>query len=213
MTRPSTERTNDEWVAALTGVATADHRRAVEDLARYLRGALVRVLRSRGSVDEDDLSDFTQETLLRITERIHTFRGDSRFTTWATAIATRVAFTEMRRRSVRRKGQAVLDRLFDEAQRSGACETLPADENLARRQLLQALEHAIATRLTERQRIAITAELRGIPTIAIAERLDTNQNALYKLVHDARKKLRAALTRAGFDRETMLATLDGGPRR
>lgn len=213
MTPSIRDRTNDEWVAALTGVATPEHRRALDELSRYLRGALARVLRSRGSVDEDDLADFTQETLLRITERIHTFRGDSRFTTWATAIATRVAFTEMRRRSVRRKGQSVLDRLFEEAQRTGAGETLPADENAARRQLLTALDDAIATRLTERQRIAISAELRGVPTITIAERLDTNQNALYKLVHDARKKLRQSLIRAGFDRETMLATLDGGPRR
>ena len=67
----------------------------------------------------------------------------------------------------------------------------------------------IAEDLTERQRTAILAELRGVPTIEIAERMGTNQNALYKLVHDARKKLRRALLDAGFSESELRAAYDG----
>ena len=63
--------------------------------------------------------------------------------------------------------------------------------------MLQALRQSIDTCLTDRQRTAILAELRGIPTLEIAARLGITQNALYKLAHDARKKLRAALGSMG----------------
>jgi len=68
---------------------------------------------------------------------------------------------------------------------------------------MDALRHAIATQLSERQRVAILAELRGVPTVEIAERLGSNQNALYKLTHDARKKLRTALVADGFTAESL----------
>jgi RNA polymerase sigma-70 factor (ECF subfamily) len=88
--------------------------------------------------------------------------------------------------------------------RRSACAGAPApDEALSRTHLYQVLESAIATRLTERQRLAIVAELRSIPTVEIAERLGTNTNALYKLTHDARRRLHQALVEAGFTADSI----------
>ena len=80
-----------------------------------------------------------------------------------------------------------------------------ADIPLTLEHLFAALDVAIHTRLSERQRTAVLAELHGLPTVEIAARLETNQNALYKLVHDARKKLRTALQDQGFDAEALSA--------
>ncbi len=201
-------RTDAQWIDALRAAAGPDAERALGELARFLRGLLARVLRGRAT--DDDLADFTQEALLQIVARLSGFRGESRFTTWAGAVATRVAFTELRRRSVRERGRQSFEEILADA-RAVAGRALPsADDVAARRRLLAALEQAIATELTERQRTAILAELRGVPTVEIAARLDTNQNALYKLVHDARRKLRQALERAGYDAASVRAELEEG---
>lgn len=190
------KRSNEEWLAALRGRDGP----VVEELGSYLRRVLARILRPR-RLSEDDLSDLTQEGLLRILEKLDSFRGDSAFTTWATAVATRVAFTQLRRQGVRERGRTD----FDEARVDALSLERPRpalqDDVLSRGHLLAELERAMATALTERQRIAVVAELRGVPTVELAERLGTNPNALYKLHHDARKKLRSALVEAGFTAE------------
>jgi len=193
----SRRRTNEEWLAALTS-AGGGHDAALEELRTFLRRLLAKALR-RHAVTDDDLSDLVQEALLLILSRFETFRGDSAFTTWAAAVAIRAAFTELRRRSVRSSAR----RDFEQVERGAALDpgtrgARGADELAARAELLAALEQAIATELTQRQRTAVLAELRGLPTVEIAARMNTNQNALYKLVHDARRKLRAALVARGF---------------
>ena len=84
---------------------------------------------------------------------------------------------------------------------------------MAHDQLLRALTRAIDNELTDRQKIAIMAELRGVPTVEIARQLQTNQNALYKLVHDGRKKLRKALVAAGFSAEFLHDYSGGGSQQ
>lgn len=64
--------------------------------------------------------------------------------------------------------------------------------------MLDKLKALITSELTERQWTAITAELNGMPLPQIAEKLNTNTNSIYKLLHDARKKLRSGLEVAGF---------------
>jgi RNA polymerase sigma-70 factor (ECF subfamily) len=63
---------------------------------------------------------------------------------------------------------------------------------------MEVLQRVMLTDLTDRQRIALEAELEGMNQVPLAEKLGTNPNALYKLVHDARKRLRAALEREGI---------------
>jgi len=193
------ERSNAEWLELLRQPAACAS--AVRELGDYLRRGLARVLRERRDLQEHDLDDIVQETLLRIVGSLDRFRGDSRFTTWALAVGTRVAFSELRRRKVRRRECESFEAL-SEALRLPDAHPEPAPQDVAERHdLLHVLRHSIQHALTERQRLAVAAELAGIPTLEIAERLGTNQNALYKLHHDARKKLRAALEAAGFARE------------
>ncbi len=192
-------RTNEAWVEALRGIGEQSSE-AAQDLAAYLRRVLAKVVRAR--FDSDDLGDLVQESLARILKSLDSFRGDSAFTTWATGIATRVAFTELRRRAVRARGTDAFDDVQEEVRRLEADAPAP-DEVASSRDLTRALRQAISTQLTERQRVAILSELRGIPTIEIADRMETNQNALYKLTHDARKKLKAALLEAGFEAESI----------
>ena len=192
-------RSNADWLAALRGEGE-DHARAIRDLGARLAGISRRILATRGG--ELDVDDLVQETLVRILDRLDSFRGDSAFTTWATGVAIRVVHTELRRRAARASGLDV----FEEARLDVDLSKHATHDPLGttcRSEILAELRRAIDDRLTERQRIAILAELRGIPTVEIAERLDTNQNALYKLVHDARKKLRSALLEAGYTAEAI----------
>ncbi len=177
---------NEDWLTGLTAAPRDDQ------LVRELRDVVCRGLSSalrRRAIDEDELEDFTQEAVIRILERLDTFRGDSKFTTWAVAVAIRIALTHLRRRRAR---SVDLDEVLHAAPDRGPSTSAEADE------LLGALRAAIDRDLTELQRTAVLAELAGMPTVVIAERLGTNPNALYKLHHDARRRLRRSLADAGF---------------
>ncbi len=203
----SARRDGDEWLAALRdgGLAAAD---ATEALRRMLRGALARAFGDRGA--GLDLEETTQEAVLQVLRSLERFRGDSSFPTWAIAVATRTAYSELRRRKVREGRTVPFAEVVEQAERLGDERAVDPAASAGNRQLFVALEQAIATALTTRQRSAILAELRGVPTVEIAARLGTNQNALYKLVHDARMNLRRELERRGFDASALHDLAAGG---
>lgn len=78
----------------------------------------------------------------------------------------------------------------------------------ARRALLNALQDAIAGGLTDRQRTALLAELKGMPQDEIASHLGSNRNAIYKLTHDARKKLKTRLEAIGYTAEDVFSCIN-----
>jgi RNA polymerase sigma-70 factor (ECF subfamily) len=152
------------------------------------------------------VEDFAQEAMLRILERLGdspsaggAFRGDSRFTTWALAIAMRVAFTELRRA---RWQDVPFEALVPAEEAGPSLAAAPADpeRTLARARAVAVLEAGIA-QLTERQRTVLVAELRGLPQDEIARRLGSNRNAVYKVAHDARRALVRALEAGGVTYE------------
>ena len=199
MARSLTHRSNDDWIAAL-GTSSGAGKAALEELQSYLRRVFGKLV--GGSLNHDDTDDLIQETLTRVVENLGSFRGDSAFTTWVTGIATRTAFSELRRRRVRASRSDNFAEAQDEARRMADPRGFPADESLARRDLLEALRGAIGQSLTERQRVVVLAELAGVPSVEIAERMGTNRNALYKVAHDARRRLRQVLLDAGFSAES-----------
>lgn len=197
-------RGNAAWIAALRG-DSADGAEAVAELEVYLHRVLFSV--GGGRLGTEAVGELVQDTMVRIVESLDRFRGDSAFTTWAAGIGTRVLFTELRRRRTRERRRDPFDEALADAREPGA----PApDAAASRNELLAALERAIAQSLSERQRTAILAELRGVPTVEIAERLGTNPNALYKLTHDARRKLRRALVHEGFGAESLRGGSEDG---
>lgn len=197
-------RTDAAWMAGLRG----DDPAAMDvqaDLRDFIRRGLGRALGRRGFRDDASIEDFTQEAMVRITAKLDDFRGDSRFTTWAMAIAVRVAYTELRRK---RWGERSLEDLGVSVER-GASSTDPT-HSTGRQDLLGSLREAIDRDLTPRQRAAVLGELAGMPTAVLAEQLDTNATALYKLHHDARLRLRAALEQRGFSEADVRNMLQGG---
>jgi RNA polymerase sigma-70 factor (ECF subfamily) len=158
----------------------------------------VRALGHREGLDDATLEDITQEAMIRVATKLDGFRGDSRFTTWAMAIAIRVAYTQLRRR---RWGDRSLDDLGVTPDTSDSIRPSSGSDPVSstrRGELLESLREAINGDLTPRQRAAVLGELAGMPTAVLADQLGTNANALYKLHHDARLRLRKALRERGF---------------
>jgi RNA polymerase sigma-70 factor (ECF subfamily) len=187
------DKDNAYWLRALEEDGP-ESRAALERLSGLLKRNLARAIGGRRGVDEATLEDFVQEALIKITHHRDSFRGDSRFTTWATAIAVRTALTALRRAHWQ---EVSLDVLGLDKLEPGA--VAPTQEGDAQRQeIFAALYDQINRALTPRQREAILGVLAGVPQEIMARRLGIRRNALYKLEHDARRKLGAALARSGF---------------
>jgi RNA polymerase sigma-70 factor (ECF subfamily) len=205
------ERTNDQWLADLTSENSTAQAAALDDLRAYLkRGVLYYLSHERSDLAElsgEELrqmaEDFSQDATLRILDNLDSFRGDSRFTTWAMKIGTRTAISELRRA---RYKDFSLDELTADGEfmlnvEAGENNSQPLGPERATEQdnVLQIIQQALDEVLTDRQRTALEAvTLRGIPMDIVAEQMGTNRNALYKLLHDARKKLRAHLENQGI---------------
>jgi RNA polymerase sigma-70 factor (ECF subfamily) len=145
----------------------------------------------------DDLAtQSADDALAKILAKLHTFRGASRFTTWAYKFVLLEAGVKARRR-VWHGREVVLD---DESWRRLADTAPSAQQCIEDAELLRAIVDAIESGLTAHQREVFTAlALNGIPIDVLAERLTSTRGALYKTLHDARRKLRAALADAGYD--------------
>ena len=212
------ERTNQEWLDSLTGPA-AVQAPALEDLRERLqRGIFYYLSRERSDLahlatqDINQMAeDLAQDAVLRVIENLDTFRGDSRFTTWATKIAVRVAISDLRRaryKDFRLDDLTADGELLPQTASSAAVgqSGSPNPESAAERSdVMVQIGAALQDALTERQYQALDAvALRGVPLDVVAEQMGTNRNALYKLLHDARRKLRAHLESQGLSIDYML---------
>jgi RNA polymerase sigma-70 factor (ECF subfamily) len=205
------KRTNEEWLTDLRG---PDKDKAIEDLRKTLKKGLIYALSSRIDTDlEARVEDFVQDAILRILDKLDTFRGESKFTTWAQKIAVRVAFTEMRRK---RWEDISIQKLIPED--SGDFTPLvladpsPDPEKQATQaSLLEMIDHILREDLTDLQRTGLLAVIHGgMPLEEVARKMDTNRNALYKLLHDARKNMRDRLLEKGLTVDEVLAAFENG---
>ena len=220
----NTERGNADWLRALAG-APAEQEAAIAALrARLQRGLYWYLARERSDLAgrpaaelQQMADDYAQDALLRILQRLDSFRGESRFTTWAARIALRVAISDLRRARYR---DFSLDDLTtgDSSDVSGDPSLLhdedsPSPENEAERREVQGrIAQALQDALTPRQRQALEAVvLQNVPLDVVAQRMGSNRNALYKLLHDARRKLRSHLESQGLDVAYMLDLFGAGP--
>lgn len=199
------ERTNEEWLAALRG---PEQEEALADLRAFLVRGLRYALANRSDVDEQLREDFAQDALLRILNALETFRGESRFTTWAQKIAVNVAFTELRRRRWQDTSLEAItegtsldfvpDMLIDR--------TAGPDQQAVQSAFLETLRRLISTELTDKQRQALIAiRIQGMPLEEVARRMGTNRNALYKLLHDARQRLKKKMEEEGLSPQDVMA--------
>ncbi len=217
------ERTNADWLADLQS-GGARRAQALDDLRQLLERGVYFYLRnersdldSRATEEIRQMSqDFVQEALIKILDNLDSFRGESQFTTWASKIAARVAISELRRARYRDYSLEYLTSDGETIPVMGSLaaklDTTPQPERHTERQaVFQIIDEAFRTALTERQRLVMTAYvIDEVPIEEIARRLGTNRNALYKLVHDARLKLRRYLEAQELSLDYMLG-LFGNP--
>ena len=152
----------------------------------------------RGSDLDDVANQAADDALVSVLRRLDDFRGASRFTTWVYKFALLEAAVKLRKRAW--QGREVplepdVWGLFS----SAALE--PGDE-LEQTELVTTIQRAIGEILTPHQRSVLVAlALNGVPIDVLAERLGTNRGALYKTLHDARRKLRRHLDDCGLSWE------------
>jgi RNA polymerase sigma-70 factor, ECF subfamily len=205
------DRSNDAWLEALTG---SQRDTALDDLRDRLLRGLRYALKQRYHVTESDLEDFVQEALVKVLDNLDTFRGESRFITWAQKIAIRVAFSELRRK--RWENIPLQDLVPDTGANGDAAESsplswLPSSEPTPEHRVTQQdlrilLAQLIQLELTDLQRQALVAVvLHEMPIEEVARRMSSNRNALYKLLHDARQRLKARLEAQGVSVDEVLA--------
>ena len=183
------ERSNDQWLAALRG---PNRDEALAELRVVLLRGLRGALGGQANRVESSVEDFAQEALIKILGNLDSFRGECRFTTWAQKICVRTAFAEMRRSRWR---DVSLDEVISQHEESVAADPQLDPERAATQSIImERFQRFIDEELTDRQRTALLAALGGMPLEAVADRMNTNRNALYKLLHDARKKLRRRMS-------------------
>lgn len=193
------------WIQALEagGARGEEARRHLHEL--LLGGARVEINRRRASLphlrgdDFDDLAhQAANDALLAILGKLGTFRGESRFTTWAYKFALLEAAVKLRRRAWQGREVPIEPEHWSLIAQS-------EDSPVARsegRELLDAVSAAIQTELSPHQRhVLVAVAVNGVPIDVLAERLNTTRGALYKTIHDARAKLRAHLAEAGLRSE------------
>jgi RNA polymerase sigma-70 factor (ECF subfamily) len=173
---------------------------ALEDLRAVIQKGLPYALSRWLSPDLPQFSslvdEVTQETLLRVLDQLNTFEGRSQFTTWVHKIAVRIALTELRRKRWRDSSLDELTENEDAPPPPGLlADSQASPETSAERgDMLTRVRRIIEEELTDRQRQAlILLGVQDMPIEDAARKLKTNRNALYKLLHDARLRLRTRL--------------------
>jgi RNA polymerase sigma-70 factor (ECF subfamily) len=202
---PPLDDESREWLRSLRSDGR-ERDDAVERLhALLLRAARYECARRRPTLphlrgnDLDDIANqAADDALVSILARLDAFRGASRFTTWAYKFALLEAAVKLRRRAWQGREIPLEPETWGLFSSAG----IEPDASAEQSELLEALQHAIADVLTPHQRrVLVALALNGVPIDVLAERLSTTRGALYKTLHDARRKLRAHLDEAGLSLE------------
>jgi RNA polymerase sigma-70 factor (ECF subfamily) len=176
--------------------------------ALLLRAARFECARRRSALphlrgnDLDDLANqAADDALVSVLARLDDFRGASRFTTWVYKFALLEAAVKLRKRSWQGREVPLEPETWSLFSSAG----IEPDEEAEQSELLATLQRAIAEILTPHQRrVLVALALNGVPIDVLAERLSTTRGALYKTLHDARRKLRRHLDEHGLSVDALL---------
>ena len=211
------DRNNEEWIADLKSDGEQKEA-ALADLRSVIASGLPYALSNYLSPDNPQFhslaEEVTQDTLLRVLDHLDSFEGRSRFTTWVHKIAVRIALTELRRRRWR---DFSLDSLVEENEDGVSFPSLmidpsPNPDTLTQQSdMMMRIGRLINEELTDKQRQAMVATaIEGVPLEEVARRMNMKRNALYKLLHDARLRLKKRLANEGLSVEDVWAAFDRG---
>ncbi len=207
------KRTNEEWIADLRAGGERQAQ-ALEDLRSIILRGLPYAIAGRldpNSPESEALTEeVVQETLLRVLDYLDTFEGRSQFTTWAHKIAVRAALTELRRVRWREVPLPEMEMNDDE---DNSYRELPdrqasPEDQVDRKDMMKKINRIIMEELTEKQRRALMATIEEFPLEEAAQRMRMNRNALYKLMHDARLRLKKRLEKEGLTPREVLSVFE-----
>jgi RNA polymerase sigma-70 factor (ECF subfamily) len=213
----SEARTNQEWLHDLTASGETQEA-AIADLRDLLlRAALYFFSRNLNDFEKNNgneilqrAEDCAQDALIAVMDHLPDFRGDSKFTTWAYKFAINIALMAARRE--RWKGVS-LDELVASSESNffqwiiqdrvdGAGPEAAAIQSEVRALIQDVIKHD----LTDKQRNVLTLMVfNEVPLDAVVQHLGTNRNAVYKMLHDARRKIKSSLQARGFEVNEMLS--------
>jgi RNA polymerase sigma-70 factor, ECF subfamily len=198
LTRRELDPESASWVDALSG-SGQEREEAIERLhALLLRAAHFELRRRRASLgDLDQLAaDAAHDALMAVMDKLDTFRGDSRFTTWAYKFALLEAAVKERKLRWREREVALDPEAWSRMPDAHAGPAASAEDA----ELMAAIQSGIDEALTPHQRLVLVAiTLEDVPIDVLAERLGSNRNAVYKTLHDARRNLRKRLREQGIE--------------
>ena len=210
-------RTNKEWLHDLS-VGGSSQEAAIVDLRDLLlRAALYffgRNLSDFSGLSRDEIlqraEDCAQDALIAVMEHLSDFRGDSKFTTWAYKFAINKALMLARRE--RWKGVS-LDELasstgstFSEWMMEDKSDAVAPEESAMQSEVGEIIRDVIERDLTEKQRrVLIMMVFNDVPMDEVVRHLGANRNAIYKMLHDARRKIKSSLQASGFEVSEMLS--------
>lgn len=199
-------RSNEEWINLLTNQDRAEYGTAIRELQHYLEKGLSGALKKNKYFNREEIEDFVQEATLKIIDKIDSYRGGARFTTWAMKIAVNYSISRLRKKQWRNISLDGLE--YPEAVLSASKlirKYESPERKTIKRETVELINNVISNELSEKQRRALTAAFyHGLPLTEIADSMGTNKNAVYKLIHDARLKLKECLKEKGFDIEEIL---------
>ena len=187
---------NEDWVTRLTGTER-ERDQAIAELRELLVRGLTKSLATKYGTGLQ-AEDVVQDALMKILSSLDQFEGRSRFTTWAMTIATRFGISELRRKHYKDLSLDSMTTGDNLTIARPADDEVSLSDGLDRRKMLEVLKSLIEENLTDKQREATQGFLDGLTVQEIARRTGSNRNAVYKLIHDARMKLRDGFTESGI---------------
>ena len=207
-------RSNANWLSDLRAEGEA-RESALADLREVIQHGLPYAV-SRWVSPQDPLfapliEEATQETSLRVLDQLDSFEGRSMFTTWVQKIAVRIALTELRRKRWQDSSlDELLDREVSPASAALMADRSPGPDVLAERDdIIAHIRRILEQELTPKQREAlILLGIQDVPLDEAARRMKTNRNALYKLLHDARLRLKRRLRAEGLSAPKILSAFE-----
>jgi RNA polymerase sigma-70 factor (ECF subfamily) len=207
---PILDAESHEWLCSLRAKGATREEAVARLHALLLRAARFEVGRRRPAMPHvrgDDLNDIAlqaaNDAMVSVLARLDSFRGASRFTTWVYKFALLEAAVKLRKRAW--QGREVP--LEPETWSLFSSTDLEPDAELEQSELLATLQSGINEVLTPHQRrVLVALAVNGVPIDVLAERLDSTRGALYKTLHDARRKLRKHLEACGLSLDSSKET-------
>lgn len=193
---------NEQWLASLNG-SSQKSEMALAELRKILECGLRAVFRDSSEIHDVNVDDWVQDGLERIMNNLDSFRGESRFTTWALRIAINVAYSDLRRaryRNVSLDAVRVPRKIF--SVREVARKEDDPERRAIKRSITGTLNRVLRKELSDSQRkVFYAVQIERVPLAEISRRLGLSRGTLYKRMHDARKRVKAAMERSGYSYE------------